>query len=505
VRDKLGFAFEDTGEQQVKNIARPVRVYALRPEAVASLPAASIPIAIPRHHIARVAMALAVMAALVIACGAWWLWPATKPSAPAVAATTTIAQPLQAPRLSIVVLPFANLSNDPEQQYFSDGITEDLTTDLSRIANMFVISHNTAFTYRNKPIDTKQIGRELGVRYVLEGSVQRSGNQVRVNAQLINAETDSHLWAERFAGDTSDLFALQNEITTRIAVALNVELTGAEAARPTEHPDALDYFLRGRAVASSRTPTRGSRAEAISMYERALALDPRLTEAQSTLAGALSGRAMDGMADSPAADIARAEDLVNQALAASPRSPVAHYIKGQVLRAQAQVLREEGRCEQAIPEYETAIALNRNLVFPMTALGWCKFLTGSMEEMIPLVERAIRLSPRDPAISIWYQWIGEVHLLQSHIDEAIGWLEKARNANPAHPLIRANLASAYGLKGQTENAAEELAEARKLSSDGRFSSIARLKAAQYLGVPKVRALFEATYFAGLRQAGMPEE
>jgi TolB-like protein len=194
VRDKLGFAFEDMGEQQVKNIARPVRVYALRPEAVASLPAASIPIAIPRHHIARVAMALAVMAALVIACGAWWLWPATKPSAPAVAATTTIAQPLQAPRLSIVVLPFANLSNDPEQQYFSDGITEDLTTDLSRIANMFVISHNTAFTYRNKPIDTKQIGRELGVRYVLEGSVQRSENQVRVNAQLINAETDSHLW-----------------------------------------------------------------------------------------------------------------------------------------------------------------------------------------------------------------------------------------------------------------------------------------------------------------------
>jgi len=144
--------------------------------------------------------------------------------------------------------------------------------------------------------------------------------------------------------------------------------------------------------------TRATRAEAISMYERALAIDPRFAEAQSRLAGALSGRAMDGMADSPAADIARAEGLVDQALAASPRSPTAHYIKGQVLRAQAQVLRVDGRCEEAIAEYETAIALDRNLVFPMTALGWCKFLTGSMDEMIPLMERAIHLSPRDPAI-----------------------------------------------------------------------------------------------------------
>ena len=155
IRDKLAYAFEDLGEQSVKNIARPVRVYALRPEAVADLPASSAPPAPP------------------------------------------ISQPAVAPRLSIVVLPFTNLSNDPEQQYFADGITEDLTTDLSRIADMFVISRNTAFTYKDKPVDTKQIGRELGVRYVLEGSVRRSGNQVRVNAQLIDAETDAHLWAER--------------------------------------------------------------------------------------------------------------------------------------------------------------------------------------------------------------------------------------------------------------------------------------------------------------------
>src|SRR6266481_2584065 len=145
--------------------------------------------------------------------------------------------------MSIVVLPFTSLSNDPEQQYFADGITEDLTTDLSRPADMLVISRNTAFTYRNKAADTKQIGRELGVRYVLEGSVRRSGNQVRVNAQLIDAETNAHLWAERFDRDAGDLFALQDEITSRIAVALNLELVGAEAVRPTDHLEPLDSTL----------------------------------------------------------------------------------------------------------------------------------------------------------------------------------------------------------------------------------------------------------------------
>jgi TolB-like protein/DNA-binding winged helix-turn-helix (wHTH) protein len=157
-----------------------------------------------------------------------------------------------APRLSIVVLPFTNLSNDPAQQYFVDGVTENLTTDLSRIADSFVISRNTAFTYRNKPVNTKQIGHELGVRYVLEGSIQRSGNRVHVNTQLIDAETDAHLWAERFDGDTGDLFALQDEITSRISVALNLELTAAEAARPTDHPDALGYILRGRHAVQAR-------------------------------------------------------------------------------------------------------------------------------------------------------------------------------------------------------------------------------------------------------------
>ena len=225
---KLDLALSDLGDQQLKNIARPIRVYAVDFGALRPLIASATPVR----------------------------------------------------RLSIIVLPFANLSNDPDQEYFADGITEDLTTDLSRIPEMLVISRNTAFTYRRKTVNTKQIGRELHIRYVLEGSVRRLGNQIRVNAQLIDAGTDTHLWAERFDSSVEDLFALQDEITNRIAKALNVQLAVAEAARPVEHLDALDCILRGRAVAAkSRSPAVLD--EAIGWYERALAFDPTSAEAQA--------------------------------------------------------------------------------------------------------------------------------------------------------------------------------------------------------------------------------
>jgi TolB-like protein/class 3 adenylate cyclase len=455
IRDKLPYAFEDMGEQQVKNIARPMRVYAWRSEATAGVPTTSV--------------------------------SSATPSPP----------PPVAPRMSIVVLPFINLSNEPEEQYFADGITEDLTTDLSWIPDMFVISRNTAFTYRNKPIDTKQIGRELGVRYVLEGSVRRSGNQVRVNTQLIDAETAAHLWAERFDRETGNLFVLQDEITRQIAIALNLELVGAAAARPIENPDALDDILRGRA-ALRKPATRDNRAEAISLFEHALALNPRSIEAQSWLAMSFATRVLDNITHSAGADIAHAERLVSQALTVAPRSPLAHYARGQVLRAQ-------NRWREAIPEYEMVLALDRNWVQALASLGECLFYTGSIEQMIPLQEQAIRLSPRDPAIVAWYNRIGTVHLLQSRTKEAILWFEKARGANAELPWVHIDLAAAYGLKGQTELAAAELAEARRLSSDDRYSSIARFKVIEYFGVPKIRALFEATYFAGLRKAGMQEE
>jgi adenylate cyclase len=460
IRDKLAYPFEDLGEQSVKNIARPVRAYGLRPDAVADLPAPSVPPILPISH------------------------------------------PLVAPRLSIVVLPFTNLSNDPEQQYFADGITEDLTTNLSRIADMFVISRNTAFTYHGKRADTRQIGRELGVRYVLEGSVRRSDNRVRVNARLIDAATDAHLWAERFDGKTYDLFALQDEITSQLANALKVELIATETFRPKEHPDALDYILQGRAI-RNRPISADSLAVAISFFERALALDPQSVEAQSLLASSLGSRILDFGSSTYDRDLQRAEELALEALAAAPRSPLAHS-------ARASVLRVQGRLEEAIAEYETVLASNPNEVNALAAIGRCKIFIGPIEDAIPAQEQAIRLSPRDPQIASWYFRIGQAHFLKSRTVEAIRWLERARRENPEIPHFRAYLAAAYALNGEAEQAAAELTEMQKLYGGGNRWSIIherlRQSRSQYQGArPEIRELIEATFFAGLRKAGMPEE
>ena len=456
VRDKLDFAFEDMGEQSVKNIARPIRVYAWRPENTAGL-------------------------------------PTTRASS-----TTSSRPPAAAPRLSIVVLPFANLSDDREQQYFADAITEDLTTDLSRLPNMVVISRNSAFTYRNKPVETRQIGRELGVRYVLEGSVRRSGSQVRVNTQLIDAETDAHLWAERFDGDMSDLFALQDEITSRIAIALSLELMKAEAARPTENPDGMDYIFRGRAI-RAKGAARENIAEAIGLFERALALDPRSIEAQSRLASALVQRGSLAAPDAERGDWERAEALINQALAVSPQYPLAHEAKGVLFLVQR-------RCEDAVREFEMVLTVDRNALSALVNLGWCKFLSGgSGDEAIQLIEQAIRLSPRDPSIAGRYYRIGFMHLLLSRADQAIAWLEKARSADPRSAPPHHFLAAAYGFKGELDRAAGELAEAQSLTGSDRYSTIARCRANGTLNTPAIRDRFEGIFLAGLRKAGMPEE
>jgi adenylate cyclase len=401
-----------------------------------------------------------------------------------------------APRLSIVVLPFTNLGDDRDAHDLANGLTEDLSTDLSLVPDFLVTSRRTALSYANKLVDTKQIGRELGVRYVLEGSVQRSGNELRINAQLIDAETDTQLWAERFDRDTADLPGLQNEITNRIAVALNAAMLNTEASRSTDHPDALGYILRGRAV-RLRPDSRDVFAEAIDLFEHALALDPQSVEAQTWLAGTLAGRVLDGLTHSAAADIARSERLIDRVLAAKPDYTLAHFIKGNVLRAQE-------RCEHAVPEYERALALSSNFVMALNGLAWCRCWAGSLDEVIPLEEEVIRLSPSDPHIGWRYLAIGLVDILQSRAEEAIVVLEKARAAVPAAPVAHSRLASAYALTGDTDRAGSELAEARKLAEDDRYSSIARLRGSGW-GVSKTRSLFEATLFAGLRKAGMPEE
>ena len=406
------------------------------------------------------------------------------------------ATQFSAPRLSIVVLPFANLSNDPEQEYFADGITDDLTTDLSRIQGSLVIARNTAFSYKGKAVDAKKIGRDLGVRYVLEGSVQRSGKQVRVNTQLIDTETGAHLWAERFDRNVGDLFDLQNEITARIAAALQSQLAIAESRRPTDNPDAMDYILRGRAVMNNPI-SRENYAQAEEYFAKALALDPHSVDAAAWLAVALTVSVTDELSDDPEVDLHRAEQLASQALAAAPpNDALPHYAKGQVLRA-------ESRFKEAIPEYETAIALDPSRVPAYAHVGWCKFLTGSVDEALPYFAHAIRLNPSGPGIAPWYGRMGVIQLLESHIDEAIKSLEKASGENARLPFVHAYLAAAYALKGQTERAQGELAEAQKLSKA--YSSLADVEKSTWFDNSKIRALAEATYFLGLRKAGLPED
>jgi TolB-like protein len=349
VRDRFDITFEDLGEQRVKNIARPVRAYAIQ-------------------------------------------------TAPVRAAAPSTPSP---PRLSIVVLPFANLSNDPEQEYFADALTEDLTTDLSRIEGMFVIARGTAFTFKGKTGDAKQVGRELGVRYVLEGSIRKLGPRIRVNAQLIDAETAAHLWAERFDRDAEDLFAVQDEITSRIAIELNFNLLAVEAAKPTENPTALDYLLRG--CAAMIAPSSQQRdVRAVPLLERAFALDQQSVVIRSRLAHALAARVMDGTS-ADAADIERALALAENSLATSPRDPLARY-------ARAQVLRALGRWEEALADYEACIAGNRNFAIAYAHLAVCREFSGAIDGTIPLIEQAIRLSPRDPDIGTFYARIGVMHL-----------------------------------------------------------------------------------------------
>jgi TolB-like protein/class 3 adenylate cyclase/Tfp pilus assembly protein PilF len=496
VRDQIGprlpIAFTALGEQRVKNIAEPIRAFRV---AGAGDRAGPKLVAGRRRQALRVGLLVPALLLLIAVGGTtWWLWPGQRSEPRPASATASVTQPNTAPRLSIVVLPFANLSNDPQQEYFTDGITEDLTTDVARIQGSMVIARNTAFTYKGKAVDAKQIGRELGVRYVLEGSVQRAGNQVRINAQLVDTETGAQIWGDRFDRDAADLFALQNEITARIARALQSQLAIAEARRPTDHPDALDYILRGRAVLT-RPISKENSDEAVTLFETALALDPKSADAATWLAATLAFRVTDEMSDFPDEDLHRAEKLVAQALAASPNSALAHYVKGQVLFAQS-------RCGEAIPEYETAISLDRSRAPAYARLGWCKFLTGSVDQAIPYFEEAIHLSPHEPAIAPWYGRMGVIYLLQSHTDEAISWLEKANSENARLAFVHAYLAAGYALKGQTERARAELTEAQGLSN--LYSSLARVKKYTWYDNPAIRALAEATYFPGLLRAGVPE-
>jgi TolB-like protein/class 3 adenylate cyclase/Flp pilus assembly protein TadD len=448
VRGKVGVEFTDLGEQNLKNIARPIRAYAVAREGLS---------------------------------------PVTK-----VGSTTPSS--LSAPRLSMVVLPFANIGGDPEQDYFVDGVTESLTTDLSRINGSFVIGRHTAFTFKGKAVDLKQIGRELNVRYVLEGSVQRGGNRLRVNVQLIDAETGKHLWAERFDKPVADLFDMQDEIVSRLANTLNTQLVEAEARRAERslHPDAMDLIFQGMACLN-KGRTSEYLAQSRSFFERALALDPKNVEALVGLAVVDAAAVGMALTVERAARLAAAETAVIKALSLAPQHASAHWLLGNIKMF-------TNRAAQGIAECEQALALDRNLANAHAYIGRAKYLLGRGEETEAHVQEALRLSPRDTEAFVWMMFAGFAKLQLGADQEAVARFRRSVEINRNHPRPHIYLATALALLGQLDEARS--AAQAGLALDPTFT-ISRFRA----NVPSDNPTYLAgreRFYEGMRMAGVPE-
>jgi adenylate cyclase len=459
--------------------------------------------AVSRRRRSALAATASAGAALLFGAMGWWFWPATSPSsAPSAtaAAAASITRPPNAPRLSFVVLPFANLSSDPEQDYFADWITHGLTADLSWIPGSFVIAGTTAFTFKGKSVDVKQIGRELGVRYVLEGSVRRAGDKVQVNTQLIDAENAAHLWTDRFDTDRAGLAQAQSETTGRLAWALGRELL-RDADRRIEQegaadPDAHDLVMRGMAL-QSRPNSAANRQQAQLYFERALERDPQSLLAKLSVAGNLVWTVNDGWSNSAEQDELRAERLLAEVFERDPNISLLHQVLGELRRSQ-------NRLTESRIELETAIALNRNNVPALRNLGYTLTLLGQPEAAIPYIEKAMVLDPRGANFNISYLNLGRCHLLLSRVDEAIEFLSKSRAANPRYWATHLWLAGAFGLRGDLDEARAALAEGIKLKPE--INSMARWGAyAPWVTNPQYSALRAKTVDIGLRRAGMPEE
>ncbi|UWU96027.1 winged helix-turn-helix domain-containing protein [Bradyrhizobium sp. CB1015] len=350
------------------------------------------------------------------------------------------------PRLSIVVLPFANLSGDPQQDYFVDGVTESLTTDLTRISGSFVIARNSAFSYKGRAIDVRQVGRELNVRYVLEGSVQRSGQRLRINAQLADASSGLHLWAERFEKPVAALFDMQDELVSRLANTLGTQLVEAEARRAqrTPHPDAMDLYFQGRAWLLKGFSLE-CLTQARSFFERSLEFDPGNVDSMIGLANVDSIVANSFTTDDGSARLIAAEAMANKALSITPNRAAAHLARGWV-----QIF--TNRAAQAVRGLEHALVLNPNAANAHAALGCAKFYMGRAAETEGHIREALRLSPRDVEAYQWTCIVGVAKLLLGSDLEAVGWLRRSTEANRNFPLAHLTLAAALGLTGALDEA-----------------------------------------------------
>ena len=482
VKSRLDLAVSDLGATQLKNIAEPVRVYSL--EVGKAAQARPTKPAVPKQRSKFVLLGAGIVALILIAGSAWYFLGANRP------ATVTSNAPragVEAAHLSIVVLPFTNLSGDPSQNYFADGITENLTTDLSRIRNSFVIARNTAFTFKGKNIAVKEVSKELGVRYVLEGSVQRDQNRVRVNAQLVDGETGAHLWADRFEESVNDLFKLQDEIVARLANSLGYELARAEAQRSVHStdPDAIDLMMRGWAVLW-QPMTKESTALARDYFERAIRIDPQNAEAMVGSAYARMRASVYGW--STTADYAAQLDLLMKATAINPSYAFAYYVKSHVLFFTKHV-------PEAIEAGQTAVALDPNAANGYYAMGLAEGALKRCEQSIVHIKQAFALSPRDPVGGLWHTALGFDEVCLNRLDAAIGEFKQAIDAGYRTFFPYAFLAAVEAAKGNDVEAKVALAEARRINPQLTIKWFAE----------HTPALTLTVFVDGWRKAGLPEE
>jgi adenylate cyclase len=488
VRGRLDLAVTDLGQTQLKNIAEPIRVYSLQ----VGVPAQAKP-AMPtgppaaKRRSALAPLAAGIAALLIMIAGSGWYFLAGGRSTPPGAA-----------RLSIVVLPFTNLSNDPAQDYFADGVTENLTTELSRLHNSFVIARNTAFTFKGKNVDAKAIGKELGVRYVLEGSVQRDANRVRVNAQLIDAESGAHLWADRFDEDVADLFKLQDEVVARLARTLQVELVNAEAQRSLHdrprNPDAIDLTMRGSALLNQPL-TKANRFEARDLFEQALALDPTNADALAGAAFVDSSDYVLGLSEQSVDMYARAMQQANQALLLDPDQATAHYTKARLIIFRAKP-NDAASANEIIAEAEASLRADPSFARAYWAMANGEMLLGRYEQGMSNLEQAMRISPRDSSIGVWHMDMGRDLLALRRTDAAVQEGLKAIESGYRQALGYAALAAFYAAADKAPEAKAALAEALKLNPK---LSVALLHALQPGFIDSPPGFREA-----LIKAGLPE-
>jgi adenylate cyclase len=497
VRGRVEANFIDLGEQRLKNIAEPVRAYSLSEEAVGIAPAPSPGAPPSRTRGVRAFGAVLVGAfALALIAAGWIGWRAWTPRAPAASVTTVEDKLATAPRLCIVVLPFENLSGDKEQEYFADGITDDLTTDLSHLPDSFVIARGTAFTYKGRPIDVKQIGRELGVRYAFEGSVRRVGETITVNAQLISTETGAHVWADRFDGERSKLGELQVDIVARLANSLGVELVKVEALRAMRerpnNPDAVDLAMQGWA-AVFRGFSKDSFKDAIATFEHALALDPKNVSALTGLALLSSALVMNHWSEDPPGDIARADETADTALALQPDNSIAHIAKAHVFFTKRQ-------WGPAIAQAEAAIADDRNNAWGHAYAGYFKMFLGHSEDGFADLETALRLSPHDSGVPYWQSFTCELHDFLAHWEQAIEWCNKAIAGNPEQWWAFVHLAAANAWAGHDKEAKDAAAQLQKVDPGFTLQTFAGI---HWTDDPTFNSQYQRVV-EGLRKAGLPE-